>query len=348
MFYQQELSFGLDIGDRSLKIMQFRVSRGKTILAGFAELDIPPGLLKAGEIIQPRELIAAIKQIRKQANITSDRVLAALPESKTFIKLLSIPAVSPDQSLETLIQNELQKHLPYDISEVWWDFAVVGQTETKTDILAGAAPKTIIASYARLLEDAGLTVIALDLEPLAVARAVIQDNPKPGCHLTVDIGAVKSTLIFANNKTVLATADGKTSGDELTQKIADVYKIEIAAAEEMKQKYGVSGGDSPKYQQIIQDYISRLARRVQDALEFATNHEISCSGINDILLVGGGALLSGLPEHLSTALKIPVRLADPWINTRDTINQKIDQKTGLRLATACGLAIAALSYDHRQ
>lgn len=331
---RKELSFGLDIGDQSLKALQFQTHQNKPRLKGFAEITLPPGLIQGGEILKPEEIAKHIKTATQKARIFAKNVVIALPEAKTFIKLLNIP-ISNSTSANQLIQDELAHHLPFEIDEVWWDFKIIKQQENQLLALVGAAPKQLINTYIKLLDLADLVPVALDLEPLAIARALIKANTAPTCTMIVDLGATKSTLIVTAQNAIIATADGHSAGNQLTEQLAKKLGINSADAQEMKHKFGLAS-DNSEYLEVIKAYTDSLITRVKETINFTHTHNPDYPAVSEIILSGGGALLKKLPEALSTALKIPARIADPWVNT----------KLGPSSTTACGLALTALGYDH--
>ena len=70
--------------------------------------------------------------------------------------------------------------------------------------------------------------------------------------------------------------------------------------------------------------------------------------VSKIFLCGGGARLLGLPEFLSSQLKIPVELGNPWVNILPAPLKEIPSlslKESLAYTTALGLALRGLEYD---
>jgi len=70
--------------------------------------------------------------------------------------------------------------------------------------------------------------------------------------------------------------------------------------------------------------------------------EIEVKEISKVLLCGGGANLKGLPELLSSELKIPVEIGNPWINILPEFKKeksKLSLETSLSYTTAFGLAL---------
>ena len=331
---RKEISFGLDIGDQSLKVLQLQAHHNKPRLKGFAEITLPPGLIQGGEILKPEEVAKHINSALQQAHIFARHTVVALPEAKTFIKLLNIQT-HDTTPITQLIQEELTHHLPFEIDEVWWDFKIIKQQETNLLALVGAAPKQLINTYIKLLDLAGLIPVALDLEPLAIARALIIEGSASTCTMIADLGATKSTLIVANQNSIIATADGHSTGNQLTEQLAKKLAIDSADAQQMKHKFGLADG-SPEYLAVVKEYTDSLINRIKATIDFTHTHNPDYPAISEITLSGGGSLLKKLPETLSTALKIPARIANPWVNT----------KLGPNSTTACGLALTALGYDH--
>lgn len=234
---RRESAFGLDIGDASIKVMQ--ISGRKTYaLRGFAEISLPVGIVAQGEIKEPAKLADFIKTAVQTAHISGAYAVGALPESKTFIKVFSV-AQRELSSWRAVVEEELQKHIPYELSEVWWDAVVLSKTPTTMTVLAGATPKTLVGTYLAAINTAGITTIMLDLEPLAIARAVFPSETFKGCLLIVDLGATKSTILMAKSNTVVTTADGRSAADTLTSQIAQTLHIEIPEAEKMKLQHGL-------------------------------------------------------------------------------------------------------------
>ncbi len=347
MSYRKELSFGLDIGDRSLKVLQFVASRNTINIEGFAEVALPPNVIENGDIKNSVQLSAAIHTLTKKANIVAERAVLALPERKTFLKLITFTP-NAKLPLHPQLEQELAHHLPYEIQEVFWDSYIVSNLNGALTVLAGAAPRIIVNDYINCIQNANLIPVLLDIEPLSIARAAIGSTAQESCTLIVDLGGTKSTLIIASTDTVFYTTDARSTGEDLTVSIAQKLKIERKAAEELKIKYGINPTKNApaEYSKLVEQYAKDLSSRIQQFISFSLNRESLCHGISLILLSGGGALLDSLPTYLGNALKIPVRLANPWIHVNELAVKAIDMQTNLRFTTATGLALKAMEFDH--
>ncbi len=344
MSYNKELTFGLDLGDRSLKVLQLSAHGKTTHLRKFGEITLSKDVASNGVPINEEALARAIREVLRKAGIVARNVIAALPEAKTFLKLLNI--TKNDATLfETQLRQLIELHIPLSLDEVWWDHQIVNDHELTSEVLLAAAPKTLTASYTSVLRRAGLTPVALDLEPLSIARALIGAPHKDQVVLIADLGATKVTLIAATSYTVLFTADGGISSDALSERIASELHIEPGNAEQMKKQLGVGNGAPQPYQAVIKVYLDQLVTGLQRAIAYTHEDGGARPAIALIMLTGGGSLLSGLPEYLTNTLKIKTILGDPWINTKDHIGAQIPPTLAPRFSTVSGLALAALRHD---
>ena len=70
--------------------------------------------------------------------------------------------------------------------------------------------------------------------------------------------------------------------------------------------------------------------------------------ISKILLCGGGANLKGLPETLSSAVKIPVSVGNPWVNVLPNAIKEVPGlsfKESVSYSTAFGLALRGIKKE---
>ena len=79
-------SVGVDISDTSLKYIKF--SQGghvadKHKLQAWGELDIPEGVLKRGEVSDPKKLTEVLKQFKEITQ--AEYVRVSLPEEKAYL-----------------------------------------------------------------------------------------------------------------------------------------------------------------------------------------------------------------------------------------------------------------------
>ena len=116
---------GVDIGSSSVKVVQLKKHRGKAVLETYGEIALAPYAgLDVGQVTNlPSEKIAeAIKDILKEANVTSLISGVSIPFKSSLVSLIELPKASDDE-LKEMIPLEARKYIPVPISEVtmdWW------------------------------------------------------------------------------------------------------------------------------------------------------------------------------------------------------------------------------------
>jgi len=351
--------FGIDISDLSLKIVKLK-KKGKYLsLSSFGEEKMPANIIKRGEIRDENTLAKVIKEALarvKGRKIKTKYVIASLPEEKAFLQVIQLPKM-PKEDLKSAVIYEAENYIPLSIEEVYLDSQVVQPMVDHLDhfdVLIAALPKKTIDPYVSVLKSAGLKPVALEIESLSIARALVKNEISPSPVFLVDFGATRTSFIIFSGYSLRFTSSIPVSSCNLTEAMAKALQLTFAKAEELKIKYGVKrdGKDeqSQKIFEILKSYLAELVAQIKKCLDYYQAHSghehLPPNGkiVGKILLSGGGANLKGLPEFLSSELKIPVALANPWVNILPSPLKEVPQlpfEESLRYTTALGLALRA-------
>ncbi len=313
---------GLDISDLSLKLVQLNKSRDKITIQAMGKISLPPGLIDNGEIKNKEKVIELIKKLitnPKYGKVSSEEVIACLPETKTFIKLIEI-AKTPNP-LSEIIENEIEKHIPMPVNEIYYDWQIIEEHSNRQLILIGAAPQDIVNQYIELLDEAKLSTVSLEIEPISLCRGLLneelpkfkgQDKKNYGI---IDIGAKRTSMTVYSKNTILFTTSMPISGKDITDNIAKTLDIETNQAEKAKI---ICGLDENRAQGIIKnilsDMIEELIIKIKETINFYNDHYPKRGPISQILLCGGGANIKNLDKIISKAIAIEVKPGDALIN----------------------------------
>lgn len=346
-------AFGLDIGDLSVKLVQLK---NKSLwrksprfeLATYRSTSLPPGLIVNGEIAKPEEvrqrILHLLKGVKNQ-KINSPWVVACLPESKSFIKLIHTKQ-SPEELFTEDILALAKNHIPFDNPDDYyfeWQF-IPSNLPEDTQILIGAIPKNISDSYTYLLESLGLGVIALEIEAIALTRSMITAKKDYGeeARAILDIGATRSSLIVFDHNIIQFSTSIPFSGELITIALAQKLHLTYEEAEELKKKQGLNyEKNKDQVLAIMVEMNDQLVNHLNNALNFYYSHFGNANKITRIIMCGGGAALPKLNEILSTKLNLPVAPGNPWKNLFLKKSIELPPETALSYATAIGLALRA-------
>jgi cell division protein FtsA len=229
------------------------------------------------------------------------------------------------------------------------------QLEVEVHYATGVA--TTIANLLKCVRQARVTPVLLVAEPLAAGEAVRPPYEGIGCLAVADIGGETTGLTLYQEGAVWSSEVLPIGGADISKDIAAQLKIPLAAAEDVKRRYGhcdprtveeyelvdlpPSAGLSalvPRHElaRIIRERVYVLADPLCERLEIAR-----AAGLEPELLVvtGGGATLAGLCELLTAALEVPVRRTVPA--SARNMPAWLDRP---ELTTAAGLALWYARY----
>ena len=182
----------------------------------------------------------------------------------------------------------------------------------------------------RCIERLGLKLEKLILEPLASAKAVLKDDEKELGVAMIDIGGGTTDLLVYYDNVIRHTAVIPFGGNVITEDIRQGCSISQRQAEQMKIQYGSCFSDlSPANKTIIVPGIGGrdprevsfrvlaniIEARMSEIMD-AVLYEIQNSGYAEklhagIVLTGGGALMTHLPQYVKFKTGYDARIAKP-------------------------------------
>ncbi len=367
---------GIDISDLSLKIAQLDKTGNKIKIKALGRIDLPEGIIKNGEILNKEEAIKNLKKLLdnpEYGKVTSSRVVACLPETKTFVKLIKV--TSGPNDISEIIETEIQKHVPHLIEDIYYDWQIMEDKGESQLVLIGAAPKKVVNQYTDFFHEAKMSVEALEIEPLVICRSILdEESPEfkgeeKKNYMILDIGAARTSVSVYSHNTLLFTSSVAISGEEVTRNIEETLKINHEQAEKAKILCGL---DDKKCDGVIKDImadkINDLSERIEDILEFYDNHFPKKGPIDKVYFCGGGANIEGLGGILKEVTKTEAERANSLhhINSLDDKNKEsffkkinnfdflkrnrkkrsiFNKNTSLTFATAIGLALRGIFVD---
>lgn len=341
-------SIGLDISDLGIKFVQLYKKGNKVKIQSFGQVSLNEDIIVDGEIKNSEEVLKSISTLLSKpsyGSVVGNDVVACLPETKTFIKLLEIDD-SPNQ-IEDVIPSEIEKHIPFLTNKLYFDWQRIKNKNNKNYVLVGAVEKTIAEQYISLLNKAKLSISALEVESAAICRSLLQEESSKYLgvynknYCLIDIGAKRSSMVIYSKNTIVTTISMPISGNEITKRIAKTLQIDQAQAEKAKI---ICGLDKAKAKGIVSEILSdmtkKLIRKIKSSIDFYYEHYPHHGDIDNIILCGGGANINNLDKLIKDTTSIETLVINPLENIDDlpelfnkNLLKKSDSKAKKELAT---------------
>lgn len=313
-FYKDKPVFGLDIGLSSLKVMQVRRDHKSMAVVGYGVTSFSPEVFKDGVLVDPETLAKATYDMFNKhivGDITTPRTNMAVPASKTFTRSMTLPKLKP-KDLDAAVQLEAEQYIPVAVDDLYLDYSVVSETDKDMEVLVVAIPKKIVDSYVTFGRLLGLEIASIETTISAAGRLFMHAEQSDVPTVLIDLGSLSTDItIFDHGLVVTGTVGG--GGDSYTNLIAEKLGVTKQEAHVIKTKYGL--GVSKKQKEIIEGLkpvLEQLLKEIRRMIRYYEERSNTEKKIAQIVTMGGGANMPGLSDYFTSALRLPVRMCDPW------------------------------------
>jgi type IV pilus assembly protein PilM len=355
---------GIDLGASAIKVVQLRKEKGAAVLETYGELALGPyaGLdVGRATSLPPEKLAEALKDIMREANVTTKNCGASIPFANSLISLIEMPPATGNK-LAAMIPIEARKYIPVPINEVQLDWFALPEAEaryfidgaqdseaplTKSLVLLVAIHNETLRRYTDALKSAGLTPTFYEIEIFSSIRASVERTTAPVAVL--DIGAATSKLYIVEFGIVRSSHVIAKGSQDMTLMLANSSGIPIMKAEELKRTLGMLGAGgtdeeskSVSYAALLTlEYILTETRRV--LLNFQKKHN---RAVGKVIMTGGGATLKGVLDFASKQLDVDVELSNPFSHVRSpAFLGDVLKDAGPDFSVAVGLALRKLQEN---
>lgn len=360
--YKNLPSFGLDISDFSIKIAQLKRKRKGFELKSFNRFALEQGIIQEGEIKNEKKFIEMLRKAiteSKGDRIRTKYAICSLPEQHAFVKVIKFPKMGINEVKEA-IKWEAEANIPFSLDEVYFSWQIISsEKDNHIDVLINAVPRKLADKYLEVLRVAGIEPIVFEIESTAITRSLIKENTALKPTLIIDLGFNRTSfVIFSKNGICFTNSTSVVSNKQMLEDIAQRLNIDFKKAQSLKFKIGLGKEDKDKeISNALLPSLSKLSEKIKECINFHQEYgekEGGCIGISEIILCGGGANLKGLADYLTSRVKIPVSLGNPWVNILSEQKGKMDLKKipkipyeeSLAYATVLGLAIRGASPEN--
>jgi len=344
--------FGMDLSDLSIKVMQIEKDGKIDRVKGFSCVEVPPGVFQDGKVLNQEKAIFFIQEALKRSapeKIKTKKVFCSLPESKVFLRLISIPNLKEEEAAEA-IKWEMEANIPLPIDQVYYDWQFVdGGVGEKQNVLTVATEKKIVDDLMEVFKKAGLEIYGLEVESMASARSLIAQNEKekPINSLIIDLGSQRTSFIIVVSGIACFTSSIPFSSDGINDAITKSLGIDAREADKIKLSQGIEVADAsnPIYK-TIQYLLENLVSEIEKTMDFYGETFNGFPSIEKIIFSGGGSNIKGLTTFLEKRLGKKTEMGNPWVNL--DLGKKepiIDSVNSIRYSTAIGLAIRGENYE---
>lgn len=236
---------GINMGNHSIKVVEL-TRRGNSFVAQNLLIAPTKEAIVSGEMIQPDVVASTLKEMLKTAGVrTKEAVIAVGGQSGVIVRVTELPKMSRKE-LSKAIPLEIERHLPFQSGRAVQDYVLLKEPEEVAEgeqipILFAAARADLVDAYLVAVQQAGLSPIAVEVEPLAAARALfaargfgLTDGQTGRISVLVNIGYEGTEISFVERGSVIFTRLIPFGGRHLTEDLRDHLGMDLEEAEKVK------------------------------------------------------------------------------------------------------------------
>jgi type IV pilus assembly protein PilM len=343
----------VDFGAGSLKLAEFQVNEaGALVLKQYAVR--PLGLEGSQETKREAVVMKALQEVLTERGIKSGTVNVCAPGFHVFSKFVKLPPVDPGKVTQ-IIQYEAQQNVPFPLSEVVWDYQILGTTAGgELEVLLVAIKSDIVEGLFKTVESAGMKLEVCDVSPAALCNAFRYNYGElEDCTMLLDIGAKTSNLLFFEKGKVFARSIN-LGANAITQDFANEAKLKFDQAEKTKIEEGfVSlGGAYEEPENPHQAAISKIARQFMTRLHIQVNQTLQFyrgqqggGAPARLYLAGGASIMPYTAQFFAEKLNVPVEYFNPFraVQIEPEVNLEDLSKVAHALGEVVGLGLRNLA-----
>jgi type IV pilus assembly protein PilM len=332
----------VDFGAGNLKLSEFEINEaGGLRLKDFCLK--PLGLEGAQEATREAAILKALQEALAERGSKARDVNVCATGFHVFSKFVKLPPVDAGKVTQ-IIQYEAQQNVPFPLSEVVWDYQIMGTAPSgELEVLLVAVKSDVVEGLFRVAEKAKLRLNLCDASPAALCNAFRYNyGDIEECTMLLDIGAKTSNLLFFEKGKVFSRSIN-LGANAITQDFANEAKLKFEVAEQIKIAEGfVSlGGAYEEPENANQAAISKIARQFMTKLHIQVNQTMQFyrgqqggSAPQRVFLAGGASVMPYTAQFFNEKLGVQPEYFNPLRNVQ--IDPSVNLEELARVAHSLG------------
>lgn len=329
---QSRSPIGLDLGARRVKAVQLEPSAasGWRVAAATCVNRAAPGKPLAAEEI------ARLADTLDRLGFNGNRVVLAAPGDKLISGVLELPKAGqiPLDQIARIELARANKVAPESFEMGCWELPVPARAGKAISVMAVGYPHAEATQLLDLVESAGFDAVAMDVRSCAFARACagVATAP-PGITALLDLGWSSASLVLVHAGVVVYVRALSESGMNrvyealskrlrLESELTDYILGEVGLREPKAGGEGNAGagnGDAAEEcrpslpsdaRSLLANYADALVRELLVSFSYVARQYTDAS-VTRLLLMGTGASVPGLDDHLAKELGVETKVVSP-------------------------------------
>ena len=203
-------------------------------------IDTPDGAVDHAAIYNSEAVAAALKQVIAQCGASTGQAVVTLAgQASVLVRTVEVPRMNPTE-LKEHMQWEVNRNVPFAESNIVSDFKPLTDEDPNSaqmDVVMAIAPQSAIDTVIDCVKRAGRQTVAIDVEPLSLARSLrtSYDDVLGGKTVClVEIGHKTTSINIYRGDKLIMPRQVPIGGEMFTSALANALTLPMDEAEGIK------------------------------------------------------------------------------------------------------------------
>jgi type IV pilus assembly protein PilM len=309
-----QLVVGVDIGTSAVRAAELDVGNTPPVLLTYGQVGLPPGSLVEGEIRDASAVTEALRRLWANGHFSSSSVIVGIAGLRAITREIDLPFV-PDNEVDSAVRFQSEEVIPFPPDQTILSSQVLADyTSPEGDkmrrVLVAAAHTDLVNGVINSVDDAGLTVVGVDLISSALVRAIGDRDETDRPEAIVSVGAGLTVVVIHQQGRPQFVRTIGSGGNATTAAISAALDVPTFDAEGMKRRIGQDRSHPQPAEPAAQPTMVELVGEIRNSIQYFA----SLPGrlpVSKVLVTGGGSALHGLISLLETQTNLPVLTVSP-------------------------------------
>lgn len=337
----------IDITNESITIVEVTPSVKKgTQVHDALIFETPEDSYEDGNIKDASKIASAIREQLDGNGITNKNVIFILTSSKIVNREVLIPEVK-ENKVKGIVNANASEYFPVNIEDYVVSHSilehVVGEDKSKQlKLMVVAAPTAMVKGYYELGSMLGFNVQAIDYVGNAMLQLIKTQTSANSTTMVIQLGSESTILNIVKGDTLLLQRTVPYGTNAVVTEVMDEKGVDATTAMTLLQNERLITVDFDD--NAPTGAFRYLVNNIGRVIDYyvAKNPD---KPIDDVYLVGDGALIRGVDGLFKIQLNIQTKVMDSLYNVK--FDNKIDQKifNPVYLVAAIGAAFAPMGFQ---
>ncbi len=189
-------------------------TRGRQLLR-WGERSFRPGWMIEGVVHDVQEVGTAIDALLTEEQFPRKRVAVSITGLRALSRFLTMPKMQ-GSLLAGAVRREAKREMPVPLDELYLSWQVIRDSGSQQDLFLLGVPRELVDSTAQALHVAGLRADAMEVKPLALARAVGQSR---AVVVALEADSLETTIIVDDLPVVMRATSPVGEGYNGSEKL---------------------------------------------------------------------------------------------------------------------------------